>query len=174
MELVLKPRRFVYKTLACVQRSAEPQVRISATLQDQDIHPPAGTNVMLKAGTLLLAYALLVCPMYFSQAAPSRTSKESVSDGVSLSSDDAQRLFNAVKELLQIPSDEQDPQTADGDGVDRPVSRRCAGLSTCVLGKLSQDIHKLQTYPRTNVGAGTPGRKRSLPEQYQNYGSPYN
>lgn len=45
-----------------------------------------------------------------------RTSKESVSDGVSLSSDDAQRLFNAVKELLQIPSDEQDPQTADGDG----------------------------------------------------------
>lgn len=60
------------------------------------------------------------------------------------------------------------------DSVDRPVSRRCAGLSTCVLGKLSQDIHKLQTYPRTNVGAGTPGRKRSLPEQYQNYGSPYN
>lgn len=33
---------------------------------------PQGTNVMLKAGTLLLAYALLVCPMYVSQAAPSR------------------------------------------------------------------------------------------------------
>lgn len=60
------------------------------------------------------------------------------------------------------------------DSVDRPVTRRCAGLSTCVLGKLSQDIHKLQTYPRTNVGAGTPGRKRSLPEQYQKHGSPYN
>lgn len=45
-----------------------------------------------------------------------RTSKESGADGVSLSSDDAQRLFNVVKELLQIPSDEQDHQTADGDG----------------------------------------------------------
>lgn len=45
-----------------------------------------------------------------------RTSKESVADGVSLSSTDAQRLFNAVKELLQIPLDEQDLQTADGDG----------------------------------------------------------
>lgn len=45
-----------------------------------------------------------------------RTSKESVADGVSLWSDDAQRLFNAVKELLQIPSDEQDHQAADGDG----------------------------------------------------------
>uniref|UniRef100_A0A8C6TSK8 Calcitonin peptide-like domain-containing protein n=1 Tax=Neogobius melanostomus TaxID=47308 RepID=A0A8C6TSK8_9GOBI len=39
---------------------------------------------------------------------------------------------------------------------------RCSGLSTCVLGKLSQDLHKLQTFPRTNVGAGTPGRRRSL------------
>lgn len=59
------------------------------------------------------------------------------------------------------------------DSVDRPVARRCAGLSTCVLGKLSQDIHKLQTYPRTNVGAGTPGRKRSLPEQAPKAGRPY-
>ncbi|KAJ0029155.1 hypothetical protein NQD34_004152 [Periophthalmus magnuspinnatus] len=41
------------------------------------------------------------------------------------------------------------------------LSKRCSGLSTCVLGKLSQDLHKLQTFPRTNVGAGTPGRKRS-------------
>ncbi|CAF99658.1 unnamed protein product [Tetraodon nigroviridis] len=129
---------------------------------------------MLKAGTLLLAYALIIGQTYVSQAAPSRTSKESAADGVSLFSDDAQRLFNAVKELLQIPLDEQDHQTADEDGVDRPVARRCAGLSTCVLGKLSQDIHKLQTYPRTNVGAGTPGRKRSLPEQYQKHVSLYN
>uniref|UniRef100_A0A673FQ80 Calcitonin peptide-like domain-containing protein n=1 Tax=Sinocyclocheilus rhinocerous TaxID=307959 RepID=A0A673FQ80_9TELE len=42
------------------------------------------------------------------------------------------------------------------------VSKRCSSLSTCVLGKLSQELHKLQTYPRTNVGAGTPGKKRSL------------
>lgn len=46
----------------------------------------------------------------------------------------------------------------------RPVSKRCSSLSTCVLGKLSQELHKLQTYPRTNVGSGTPGKKRSLEE----------
>lgn len=46
----------------------------------------------------------------------------------------------------------------------RAVSKRCSSLSTCVLGKLSQELHKLQTYPRTNVGAGTPGKKRSLEE----------
>lgn len=40
------------------------------------------------------------------------------------------------------------------------MSKRCSNLSTCVLGKLSQELHKLQTYPRTNVGAGTPGKKR--------------
>ena len=60
------------------------------------------------------------------------------------------------------------------NSLDRPVSKRCTGLSTCVLGKLSQDIHKLQTYPRTDVGAGTPGRKRSLSEQFDSYGNSYN
>lgn len=49
--------------------------------------------------------------------------------------------------------------------LDRPISKRCTGLSTCVLGKLSQDIHRLQTYPRTDVGAGTPGKKWSLSAQ---------
>lgn len=60
------------------------------------------------------------------------------------------------------------------NSLDRPMSKRCTGLSTCVLGRLSQDIHKLQTYPRTDVGAGTPGKKRSLSEQYENYGKSYN
>lgn len=55
------------------------------------------------------------------------------------------------------------------NSLDRPLSKRCTGLSTCVLGRLSQDIHKLQTYPRTDVGAGTPGKKRSLFEQFENY-----
>ncbi|XP_060893432.1 calcitonin/calcitonin-related polypeptide, alpha isoform X3 [Labrus mixtus] len=120
---------------------------------------------MLKLWTLLLAYALMVCQMYVSQAAPS--SKELVSDGVTLSDDDAQKLLRAMKEFMQITSDEQDQQAADGNSLDRPVSKRCTGLSTCVLGKLSQDIHKLQTYPRTDVGAGTPGKKRSLSELYE-------
>ncbi|XP_073320128.1 calcitonin/calcitonin-related polypeptide, alpha [Pagrus major] len=133
-----------------------------------------GTMIMLKLWTLLFAYALIICQLYVSQAAPSRNSKESLSDGITLSSDDAQKLLRAMKEFMQIPSDEQDHQTTDGSSLDRPVSKRCTGLSTCVLGKLSQDIHKLQTYPRTDVGAGTPGRKRSLSEQYDNYDNSYN
>ncbi|KAF0043159.1 hypothetical protein F2P81_004496 [Scophthalmus maximus] len=130
--------------------------------------------IMPKLWTLLLANALIICQMYISQAAPSRTIKDSMSNGVMLSNDDAQSLLRAIKEFMQMTSDEQDAQTADGNSLDRPMSKRCTGLSTCVLGKLSQDIHKLQTYPRTNVGAGTPGRKRSAPEQYENYGSSYN
>ncbi|XP_075966350.1 calcitonin/calcitonin-related polypeptide, alpha [Anarhichas minor] len=127
---------------------------------------------MLKLWNLLLAYVLISCQIYVSQAAPS--SKESMSDGVTLSNDDAQSLLRAIKEFMQITSDEQDHQTADGNSLDRPISKRCTGLSTCVLGKLSQDIHKLQTYPRTDVGAQTPGKKRSLSEQYENYGNSYN
>lgn len=61
--------------------------------------------------------------------------------------------------------------------LDRPISKRCASLSTCVLGKLSQELHKLQTYPRTDVGAGTPGKKRNVlsdveHEHYAKYGEP--
>ncbi|XP_041648808.1 calcitonin/calcitonin-related polypeptide, alpha [Cheilinus undulatus] len=128
--------------------------------------------IMLKLWTLLLVYALVVCQMYVSHAAPS--SKELMSDGVTLSDDDVQKLLRAIKEFMQITSDEQDPQTADGNSLDRPVSKRCTGLSTCVLGKLSQDIHKLQTYRRTDVGAGTPGKRRSLSERYENYSNSYN
>lgn len=58
------------------------------------------------------------------------------------------------------------------NSMDRPLTKRCSNLSTCVLGKLSQELHKLQTFPRTNVGAGTPGKKRSAPESdsYASYG----
>lgn len=38
-----------------------------------------------------------------------------MSDGVTLSNDDAQRLLRAIKEFMHITSDEQDHQTADGN-----------------------------------------------------------
>lgn len=43
-----------------------------------------------------------------------RSNKESLPDGVTLSNDDAQRFLSAMKEFMQITSDEQDQQTADG------------------------------------------------------------
>lgn len=42
-----------------------------------------------------------------------RTSKESMSDGVTLSNEDAQGLLRAIKEFMQITSEEQDHQTAE-------------------------------------------------------------
>uniref|UniRef100_A0A3P9J683 Calcitonin/calcitonin-related polypeptide, alpha n=1 Tax=Oryzias latipes TaxID=8090 RepID=A0A3P9J683_ORYLA len=124
---------------------------------------------MLKLWTLLLANALLLCQMYISEAAPSRTSKEFVTDGVPLLNNEAETLLRAIKDYIEMTSEEAAKEEAEEESLDRPLSKRCTGLSTCVLGRLSQDIHKLQTYPRTDVGAGTPGKKRSLFEQFENY-----
>uniref|UniRef100_A0A670XNI5 Calcitonin related polypeptide beta n=1 Tax=Pseudonaja textilis TaxID=8673 RepID=A0A670XNI5_PSETE len=103
-----------------------------------------------------------------------RTGFEPVTDRGALGDYEARRLLNAlVKEYIQMTAEDQD-QGSEGSSLDRPISKRCANLSTCVLGKLSQELHKLQTYPRTDVGAGTPGKKRNVlseleNERYANY-----
>ncbi|KAF7245350.1 Calcitonin [Varanus komodoensis] len=78
-----------------------------------------------------------------------------------------------LNEYLQLAAEDRE-QASEGKSLDRPISKRCANLSTCVLGKLSQELHKLHTYPRTDVGAGTPGKKRNVlndlgNERYANY-----
>ncbi|KAJ7998165.1 hypothetical protein DPEC_G00219760 [Dallia pectoralis] len=127
--------------------------------------------VMLKISAVLVAYALVICQMYSSQAAPARPGVESMTDRVTLTDYEARRLLNAiVKEFVQMTAEELEQQVNDGDdgnSMDRPLTKRCSNLSTCVLGKLSQDLHKLQSFPRTDVGAGTPGKKRSAPESYR-------
>ncbi|XP_077445924.1 calcitonin-1-like isoform X2 [Stigmatopora argus] len=122
--------------------------------------------ITLKFRTLLLVCVLIFCQMCISQAVPSRSRDDPIADGIILSNDDIQKLLRAIKDFMQLASDE-DRQTADESSPDRSMSKRCTGLSTCVLGKLSQDIHKLQTFPRTDVGSMTPGKKRSLDEQYE-------
>ncbi|XP_039594737.1 calcitonin/calcitonin-related polypeptide, alpha isoform X1 [Polypterus senegalus] len=129
-----------------------------------------------KISAFLVFYALVVCQMYYSHAVPiSRPGLESMTDHILLSDYEARRLLNAlVKEFLQMTTEEME-ETSDGNSLDRPISKRCSNLSTCVLGKLSQELHKLQTYPRTDVGAGTPGKKRNVvneleSERYVNYG----
>ncbi|MBN3322468.1 CALC1 protein, partial [Atractosteus spatula] len=118
--------------------------------------------VMLKISAFLVTYALVICQMYSSQAAPARPGLESMTDRVTLSDYEARRLLNAlVKEFVQMTAEELEQQVNDGNSLDRPISKRCSNLSTCVLGKLSQELHKLQTFPRTDVGASTPGKKRS-------------
>ncbi|XP_053175271.1 calcitonin-1-like [Scomber japonicus] len=135
--------------------------------------------VMLKISAFLVAYALVICQMYCSQAAPARPGMESMSDRVTLTDYEARRLLNAiVKEFVQMTAEELEQQATEGNRgncMDRPLTKRCSNLSTCVLGKLSQELHKLQTFPRTNVGAGTPGKKRSAPESdsYASYGETF-
>ncbi|XP_061630032.1 calcitonin-1-like isoform X1 [Phyllopteryx taeniolatus] len=140
--------------------------------------PKGGTMVMLKISAFLVAYALVICQMYCSQAAPARPALESMSERVTLTDYEARRLLNAiVKEFVQMTAEEleQQQQAAEGNSMARPLTKRCSNLSTCVLGKLSQELHKLQTFPRTNVGAGTPGKKRSAPdgERYASYGETF-
>ncbi|KPP71807.1 calcitonin gene-related peptide-like [Scleropages formosus] len=129
--------------------------------------------VMLKISAFLVTCAVLICQLYSSQAAPARPALEPMTDRVTLTDYEARRLLNAiVKEFIQMTAEELEQQVNDGNSLGRPMSKRCSNLSTCVLGKLSQELHKLQTYPRTNVGAGTPGRKRSVPEadRYSSFG----
>ncbi|XP_017556107.1 calcitonin/calcitonin-related polypeptide, alpha isoform X1 [Pygocentrus nattereri] len=121
-----------------------------------------GIMVMLKISTFLIAYALIICQMYCSNAAPSRPALEPSQDEATLTDYEARRLLNAIiKEFVQMTAEDLDQQETEENSLARPMSKRCSNLSTCVLGKLSQELHKLQTYPRTNVGAGTPGKKRS-------------
>ncbi|XP_038560878.1 calcitonin-1-like isoform X1 [Micropterus salmoides] len=137
---------------------------------------PDGTMVMLKISAFLVAYALVICQMYCSQAAPARPGLESMSDRVTLTDYEARRLLNAiVKEFVQMTAEELEQQATEGNSMGRPLTKRCSNLSTCVLGKLSQELHKLQTFPRTNVGAGTPGKKRSAPDSdsYASYGETF-
>ncbi|XP_073515668.1 calcitonin gene-related peptide 2 isoform X1 [Phyllobates terribilis] len=134
--------------------------------------------VVLKISSLLAVLGLLVCQMYSSQAAPVRAGLESLPDRVTVSDYEARRLLNAlVKEFVQMTAEEME-QANDGNSLDRPMSKRCSALSTCTLGRLSQDLQKLNSYPRTDVGAGTPGKKRSAlaamdNEHYANYGEQF-
>ncbi|MCJ8734521.1 hypothetical protein PDJAM_G00236630 [Pangasius djambal] len=115
---------------------------------------------MMKISAVLAVSVLTVCHLYSSHAAPLRPVLDSLSDRVVLSDYEARRLLNAiVKEFVQMTV-ELDQRT-DSNSEDRVLAKRCSSLSTCVLGKLSQELHKLQTFPRTDVGAGTPGKKRS-------------
>ncbi|KAM9469829.1 calcitonin [Clarias gariepinus] len=117
---------------------------------------------MMKISAVLVVSVLTACHLYSSHAAPLRPLLDSLSDRVVLSDYEARRLLIAlVREFVQMMLEESDP-TTDSNSEGRVLSKRCSSLSTCVLGKLSQELHKLQTFPRTDVGAGTPGKKRSV------------
>ncbi|KAM8895300.1 calcitonin/calcitonin-related polypeptide, alpha [Spinachia spinachia] len=120
--------------------------------------------ILLKLWNLLLAYALISCQMYVAQAAPSRTSKESMSDGVTLSNEDAEGLLRAIKEFMHLSSEEQGHQTADAKSNATAQKRGC-NTATCVTHRLADFLSRSggtghSNLVATDVGAQAFGRRK--------------
>ncbi|MEQ2303143.1 hypothetical protein AMECASPLE_013640 [Ameca splendens] len=116
---------------------------------------------MLKLKTLLLGYVLIFCQTS-SNAAPS--SKESMSDGVTLLNKDAETLLRAIKEFMQITSDEAAQQAADGESNSTAQKRAC-NTATCVTHRLADFLSRSgglghSNFVPTNVGAQAFGRRK--------------
>ncbi|XP_021172035.2 calcitonin gene-related peptide isoform X3 [Fundulus heteroclitus] len=123
-----------------------------------------GTMVMLKISAFLLAYALVICQMYCSQAAPARPGLESMSDRVTLTDYEARRLLNAiVKEFVQMTAEELEQQATEGNSV--TAQKRACNTATCVTHRLADFLSRSggmgnSNFVPTNVGAKAFGRRR--------------
>ncbi|XP_012706115.2 calcitonin/calcitonin-related polypeptide, alpha isoform X3 [Fundulus heteroclitus] len=116
---------------------------------------------MVKLRTLLLGYALVFCQTS-SNAAPS--SKEALSNGVTLLNKDAEMLLRAIKEFMQITSDEAPQQAADGESNSTAQKRAC-NTATCVTHRLADFLSRSgglghSNFVPTNVGAQAFGRRK--------------
>ncbi|XP_044211391.1 calcitonin gene-related peptide-like isoform X3 [Thunnus albacares] len=125
----------------------------------------AGTMVMLKISAFLVAYALVICQMYCSQAAPARPGMESMSDRVTLTDYEARRLLNAiVKEFVQMTAEELEQQATEGNSSVTAQKRAC-NTATCVTHRLADFLSRSggmgnSNFVPTNVGAKAFGRRR--------------
>nr|XP_019934335.1 PREDICTED: calcitonin gene-related peptide 2 isoform X3 [Paralichthys olivaceus] len=124
-----------------------------------------GTMVMLKISAFLVAYALVICQMYCSQAAPARPGLESMSDRVTLTDYEARRLLNAiVKEFVQMTAEELEQQATEGNSSVTAQKRAC-NTATCVTHRLADFLSRSggmgnSNFVPTNVGAKAFGRRR--------------
>ncbi|XP_058859302.1 calcitonin gene-related peptide-like isoform X2 [Acipenser ruthenus] len=120
--------------------------------------------VVLKISAFLVAYALVVCQMYSSHAAPARTGLESMTDHVTLSDYEARRLLNAlVKEFVQMTTEELEQQVTDGNSI--TAQKRACNTATCVTHRLADFLSRSggmgnSNFVPTNVGAKAFGRRR--------------
>ncbi|XP_029009747.1 calcitonin/calcitonin-related polypeptide, alpha isoform X3 [Betta splendens] len=123
-----------------------------------------GTMVMLKISAFLVAYALVICQMYCSHAAPARPGLESMSDRVTLTDYEARRLLNAiVKEFVQMTAEELEQQATEGNSV--TAQKRACNTATCVTHRLADFLSRSggmgnSNFVPTNVGAKAFGRRR--------------
>uniref|UniRef100_A0A673MVU4 Calcitonin peptide-like domain-containing protein n=1 Tax=Sinocyclocheilus rhinocerous TaxID=307959 RepID=A0A673MVU4_9TELE len=128
---------------------------------------------MLKMSSFLVAYAAVVCQIT-AQTLP-QPGSESLTDRCALMDYEARRLLSASCVCVNTAGGLAGPcmcvMIRRCACVFLPTARAdsCSDLSVCVLGKLSPELHKLQTFPQTDMGAGTPGKKRSLLEVHQRF-----
>ncbi|XP_015231458.1 PREDICTED: calcitonin gene-related peptide-like isoform X2 [Cyprinodon variegatus] len=116
---------------------------------------------MFKLTTLLLGYALIFCQTSSNAAL---SSKESRSDGVTLLNKDTETLLRAIKEFMQISSDEATQQAADGESNSTAQKRAC-NTATCVTHRLADFLSRsgglgYSNFVPTNVGAQAFGRRK--------------
>ncbi|XP_037103387.1 calcitonin/calcitonin-related polypeptide, alpha isoform X3 [Syngnathus acus] len=110
-----------------------------------------------KFGTLLLACVLIFCQMCITQAAPSSREDPSTDD-------DIKKLLRAIKEFMQLASDEQERQTADGSS-NMPTQKRACNTATCVTHRLADFLSRSggmghRNFVPTSVGAQAFGKRR--------------
>ncbi|XP_031418602.1 calcitonin gene-related peptide-like isoform X3 [Clupea harengus] len=119
---------------------------------------------MLKISAFLVAYALVICQMYSSHAAPTRPGLESMTDRVTLTDYEARRLLNAiVKEFVQMTAEELEQQVNEGNSV--TAQKRACNTATCVTHRLADFLSRSggigsSSFVPTNVGAHAFGRRR--------------
>ncbi|XP_034017704.1 calcitonin/calcitonin-related polypeptide, alpha [Thalassophryne amazonica] len=119
---------------------------------------------MLKFWTLLIAYSLIICQVCASEAAPSRTVKQSIWDRITLFNDESQKLLRVIKEFLQTAAEEQENHTADRNS--NPIAqKRACNTATCVTHRLADFLSRsgglgYSNFVPTNVGAKAFGRRK--------------
>ncbi|XP_041918055.1 calcitonin/calcitonin-related polypeptide, alpha isoform X3 [Alosa sapidissima] len=127
----------------------------------------SGTMVMLKISAFLLAYALIICQMYCSQAAPARTDFDS--NRVALTDYETRRLLNAiVKEFVQMTAEDLEQQANDENSI--TTQKRACNTATCVTHRLADFLSRSggmgnTNFVPTNVGAQAFGRRKRDSQQ---------
>ncbi|XP_063043904.1 calcitonin/calcitonin-related polypeptide, alpha isoform X2 [Engraulis encrasicolus] len=121
-----------------------------------------GTMVMLKISAFLLAYTLIICQMYYSQAAPARPDLDS--NRVTLTDYEARRLLNAiVKEFVQMTAEDLEQQANDENSI--TAQKRACNTATCVTHRLADFLSRSggmgnSNFVPTDVGAQAFGRRK--------------
>ncbi|KAL6469042.1 hypothetical protein MHYP_G00225660 [Metynnis hypsauchen] len=128
-----------------------------------------GIMVMLKISTFLIAYALIICQMYCSNAAPSRPALEPSQDEATLTDYEARRLLNAIiKEFVQMTAEDVDQQETEENSV--TAQKRACNTATCVTHRLADFLSRSggignNKFVPTNVGSHAFGRRRRLSQE---------